>query len=142
MAHFEDHTPYQYNGNSQPGVVHIGWLGRGHAYPKGVVPRELIDMMHKLANEPTELYRGYHVCELCEFPEKLHGRPYAEQWEWEKSRVSNGEIRVTGEGFIYAAPVLITHYIEEHGYLPPTDFLLALEKSQNQTLHPTAHSAS
>jgi hypothetical protein len=27
----------------------------------------------------------------------------------------------------YAAPVLIVHYIEAHGYLPPTEFMKALE---------------
>jgi hypothetical protein len=30
----------------------------------------------------------------------------------------------------FAAPVLIVHYIEEHGYLPPADFLKAIEDNR------------
>jgi hypothetical protein len=30
---------------------------------------------------------------------------------------------------IFAAPVLIVHYIEEHNYLPPAQFLEAVAKS-------------
>jgi hypothetical protein len=41
-----------------------------------------------------------------------------------------GEIRVAYEGVTFAAPVLIVHYIEEHGYLPPTQFLAALEEAE------------
>jgi hypothetical protein len=29
----------------------------------------------------------------------------------------------------FAAPVLIVHYIEEHGYLPPAEFLKAVEEA-------------
>jgi hypothetical protein len=29
----------------------------------------------------------------------------------------------------FAAPVLIVHYIEEHNYLPPTQFLQAVEEA-------------
>jgi hypothetical protein len=45
---------------------------------------------------------------------------------WAEQRWSNGEIRVPGDDVIYAAPLLIVHYIEEHGYLPPAEFLKAL----------------
>ncbi len=48
---------------------------------------------------------------------------------WAEQRRSNGEIRVTDEGVTFAAPVLIVHYIEEHGYLPPAQFLDAIEKT-------------
>ena len=41
--------------------------------------------------------------------------------------MSNGEIRITAETVTYAAPVLIVHYVEAHGYLPPTEFLNAVE---------------
>jgi hypothetical protein len=32
-------------------------------------------------------------------------------------------------GVTFAAPVLIVHYIEEHCYLPPTQFLQAIEQA-------------
>jgi hypothetical protein len=128
MAHFEDLQYYQYAGRKQPGVLHVGWLGRGQPYSHGPVRAELITEMKRRAESPMELYRGYHVCELCEMPTELCGLPFPEQWEkWAQFRKSNGEIRVQGRGVIYAAPVLITHYIEAHGYQPPQEFLDALE---------------
>jgi hypothetical protein len=42
---------------------------------------------------------------------------------------SNGEIRVPHGGITFAAPVLIVHYIEEHRYLPPAEFLKAVEEA-------------
>jgi hypothetical protein len=45
---------------------------------------------------------------------------------WAEQREGNGEIWVPGDDVIYAAPVLIVHYIEEHGYLPPPQFLKAV----------------
>lgn len=43
--------------------------------------------------------------------------------------VGNGEIRVGSDGITYAAPVLIVHYIKDHGYLPPAQFLEAIDKA-------------
>jgi hypothetical protein len=34
---------------------------------------------------------------------------------------------VSGEGLVIAAHVLIVHYIEAHGYLPPAQFLKAVD---------------
>jgi len=48
---------------------------------------------------------------------------------WADQCSSNGEIRVRFGNVTFAAPVLIAHYIEEHGYLPPADFLTAIEQT-------------
>jgi hypothetical protein len=131
MAYFSDLSPYRYEG-AQEGVLHVGWLDGVHPFSKGEVARHLIQKMIELAKNPTELYRGLHLCEVCKRPSEL--QPFSKElaareawWRWMKPRSSNGEIRVTGNGVIYAAPVLITHYIEAHGYLPPTEFLNAIE---------------
>jgi hypothetical protein len=50
--------------------------------------------------------------------------------EWVEQRSGNGEMRVSHRGITFAAPVLIVHYIEEHGYLPPSDFLKAVEEGE------------
>lgn len=132
MAYFEDLSPYRYENHNQEGVVHIGWLGAGHSYLRAPVSPELITKMKSLAQVPSELYRGYHICELCKMPDDLRGRPFPEQWErWAQFRKSNGEIRVSRGGVTYAAPILITHYIEDHGYCPPPEFLKAIEEAPN-----------
>src|SRR5208283_5592813 len=102
MAQFDDLSPYRYSSRTQPGVVHVGWLGGEHTYPKGAVDRVLIEKMKSLASTPVELYRGYHICELCKMPAELKDKPFPEQWEqWAKYRKSNGEIRVSRDGVTY-----------------------------------------
>jgi hypothetical protein len=41
--------------------------------------------------------------------------------------MGNGEIRVLGaDGVTFVAPVLILHYVTEHHYLPPPQFVDAV----------------
>jgi hypothetical protein len=139
MAYFPDLSPYAYGHHDHPGVVHVGWLDGSHPFQKGSVGGHLIEKMKLLAAKPVELYRGKHVCELCFEPphlEKktmpLHGiviDPNCSWARWVNQRSGNGEIRVHYGQVTYAAPVLIVHYIEEHGYLPPAEFLKAIGKT-------------
>jgi hypothetical protein len=63
---------------------------------------------------------------------RLTVRAFADDDEVEASATSL-PARATESGAIlyrqmtYAAPILIVHYIEAHGYLPPAEFLKALE---------------
>jgi hypothetical protein len=138
MTYFSDHSPYAYGHGSHPGVVHVGWLDNIHPYPKGTVDARLIEKMKLLASNPVELYRGKHICELCVEPPDLIKTtqpngvaldPNCSWVRWVNQRSSNGEIRVSGEGIMFAAPVLIVHYIEAHNYSPPAEFLRAVEKA-------------
>lgn len=137
MAFFPDLSPYAYGNDVQPGVVHVGWLDGVHAYSKGAVDRRLVEKIKMLAKKPVELYRGYHLCELCVeppglqhslIPNRIVTDPDCSWARWADQRSSNGEIRVRLGNVTYAAPVLVAHYIEEHGYLPPADFLKAIEQ--------------
>ena len=138
MAYFPDLSPYAYGHGSHPGVVHVGWLDNVHLYSKGEVDARLVQKMRSLAAKPVELYRGKHVCELCAEPPGLIKTfmpngividPNCSWARWISERSSNGEIRVSREGITYAAPVLVIHNIEAHGYLPPDQFLLAVEEA-------------
>jgi hypothetical protein len=136
MTYFSDYSPYAYGHEAHPGVVHVGWLDNAHPYPQGTVDARLIEKMKLLASNPVELYRGKHICELCAeppdlvktmLPDRVVLDPNCSWARWVSQRSSNGEIRVSGEGIVFAAPVLIVHYIEAHGYLPPAQFLKAIE---------------
>lgn len=142
MAYFPDLAPYAYGNRAHPDVVHIGWLDGVHPFTKGRVPSRLIEKMRLLATKPVALYRGRHLCELCAAPSDVVKTfksfvpngvklidPNCSWAKWAEPRQSNGEIRVSGEGVIFAAPILVVHYIEEHGYLPPARFLEAIEKA-------------
>jgi hypothetical protein len=140
MAYFPDLSPYAYGHYSHPGVVHVGWLDGIHPYPKGAVVARLIEKMKLLASKPVELYRGKHICELCAEPSDLVKTlqpngivmdPNCSWGRWRDQRSSNGEIRVSREGIVFAAPVLIVHYIEAHDYLPPIEFLRAIEDAKS-----------
>lgn len=126
MAYFPDLSPYAYRGISHPGVVHVGWLDRIHPFPKGSVENRLIEKMKLLAEKPVELTRGKHICELCFKPPDFVV-DFRDKWVAQRS--SNGEIRVVYGGVTFAAPLLIVHYIEEHYYLPPAQFLKAIEEA-------------
>lgn len=133
MAYFPDLSPYAYGHHAHPGVVHVGWLDNVHHFTHGTVETRLIGKMMLLAAKPVELYFGLHVCELCLEPPNLRtgtgGFIDPVVWgEWAEQRSGTGEIRVAHRGITFAAPVLIVHYIEEHGYLPPSVFLKAVEE--------------
>ena len=141
MTYFSDLSAYAYGHDSHPGVVHVGWLDGIHPYPQGTVDARLVEKMKLLASRPVELYRGKHLCEVCAepadivksfLPKFLPGKaidPNCSWARWAAERSSNGEIRVSGDGVIFAAPVLIVHYIEVHNYLPPSKFLQAVEEA-------------
>lgn len=147
MAYFPDLSPYEYSDGRHPNVVNVGWLCVAHPYPKGEVAPHLIAKLKKLSKHPVELYRGFHVCDVCAKDRSHTLHP---------EMLSNGEIRITvrtladgtklhaasepplvpkeiESGLVliqtitYAAPILIVHYIEAHNYLPPVEFLRALE---------------
>jgi hypothetical protein len=51
---------------------------------------------------------------------------YGEKTHW--LNIGDGEIRVIGKSAIYAAPTLIYHYVVEHQYKPPDEFIEAVLK--------------
>jgi hypothetical protein len=145
MSYFPDLTPYDFLAVPQPNIVNVGWLCVAHRYPQGKVAPHLLERLKKLACHPVHLTRGFHVCDLCK-DRSHHLHPEMR---------GNGEIQITVRVFAdgtltpnsveslsqkeiesglilyrkvtYASPVLIVHYIESHDYLPPLEFLNALE---------------
>jgi hypothetical protein len=100
----EDLTPYNYMGHIDA-VKSVGWL-QGD-YPKGETDPKLVEI---LETYPTKnLCRGFHRCEYCEN---------------EKIATGNGEIWTIGkDGQVYASPKMIIHYIKDHNYLPPQEYI-------------------
>ncbi len=122
MAYFEDLTPYAYilgKWTEQPVALNVGWLDKSveyldgrHEFEIGPVPLGFTERLAELVEHPVNLCRGWHNC-------------------WCGHAQGNGEIRVTGaDGVVYAAPVLIAHYVTAHGYRPPTAFIDAVLSSE------------
>lgn len=124
MATYPDLSPYEYM-ESDIRMVNIGWLGRESSYPTGPIDGKYRMELLRRAADPANLMRGMHDCEFCdeESPIEIGGVEDIPDQVW----LGNGEIHVTGDdGVVYAAPTLIVHYIDRHGYSPPEQFLKAL----------------
>lgn len=91
-------------------VKAVGFLCKEEPFEKGDVDPEIIKKLEKY--KPQMLAMGYHHCEFCD----------------DKNAKGCSEILVVNkQGQVYEAPILIIHYIKDHNYLPPQEFLDAIE---------------
>jgi len=119
--YYEDLSPYDYGMTKYKNALNIGWLDRGRFFFEGDFP-EKEEVLRKLnAKEIENRYRGFHGCPFCDPYEKKDNSTWII-----KDRNGNGEYIVHGNGKTYAAPTLVTHYIEAHNYLPPKEFIDAV----------------
>ena len=117
MSYFADLTSHKYTEKKiEDGVLNIGWLGEGNEFPTGDVPAQFIAKLERLCSNPVFLHRGFHECELCC------------SWDDDKWKdLGNGQIRVYGSnGHWYSAPTMIHHYVTDHQYRPPEEFIDAV----------------
>jgi membrane protease YdiL (CAAX protease family) len=125
MTYFADLTDYTYiptDYASRPGTKNVGWLSAGHAFETGEPTEEFLERLWNYCTVSVAPTRGVHGCEFC--PGKdVH---LAER-NGNKLQLGTSEIRVFSDaGDIYAAPTLIYHYVRDHGYKPPGQFIQAL----------------
>jgi len=125
MAYFKDLSPYEYFPEAH-NVLNVGWLSRDHQFPRGPVPLAFVDELQRFS-EIDVLTRGHHVCEFCLPPADVIAMDARYLAVWEYFRSGNGEIRVVAaDGVVYSAPHLLLHYISEHQYQPPHEFIEAV----------------
>ena len=120
MAYFDDLTPHTYYKNhigtfcgEHPEFLNIGWLEGARDYTSGVTDAALLIRLKELISVPFAYHYGFHFCDLppCD------GR----------GEHGTGSVVVCSHaGKWYAAPVLITHYVEAHEYRPPDEFIDAV----------------
>ena len=126
MVYYEDLTKYEYSAGEKH-MLNIGWLSSEHPFTRGPVPESFALSLSILVREPCNLYRGFHVCEFCRPPNDIISIEPSYIGVWELYRSGNGEVRVTNENRVtFCAPQLIWHYIAEHQYQPPQEFIDAV----------------
>ena len=93
----------------------IGWLGSSvPSGSKGTVSSGCLQAIryYMTAHQRDDGFLGNHTCEMCiEHPTETHG-----------------EFFIDLAHFRFVMPQMLIHYIEAHGYRPPDEFLVPLEK--------------
>jgi hypothetical protein len=118
-----EELPFPYN-SSQQSVLNVGWLDKETSFPQGQVSSGTLETILKLCFWPANVFRGCHFCNLCHYDE-----PPLIEWLGKKMRLGGAEIWVPGKSqIVYAAPNLIYHYILAHSYLPPGEFISAVDE--------------
>lgn len=87
--------------------IKVGWLDPIAPFTSGDCPQEFVDKLRTI--EPLVRTRGWHTCPYCG-----------------NSTSSNQFLIETpgrGNRVMYDVPEMIIHYIEEHNYLPPQEFI-------------------
>jgi hypothetical protein len=99
-----------------PHVRAVGWLDAAHPFPTGTVEPEVVARIRAFAKAWVASVKalgwpvaaGPHTCDFC-------GRVRA-----------SGNFGVPHGDILFVCPEMIAHYVEDHGYLPPSEFLVAV----------------
>lgn len=110
---YEDLTECDYFGEEYSKILTaVGWLENGRVFSTGESPKEFYEKLCEFSKNPWTfvICAGPHECNLCQF----------------EGATSSQNIFFPHNGKIYVCPKLITHYINNHFYLPPVEFIEAV----------------
>ncbi len=127
--YFQDLTPFKYSTDERCGnAQNVGWLSIEHEFPRGDTPEEFRRVLRLLSAESVNQCMGWHDCEFCETPPQKLSFWRRAPTRSNSAAKGNGEIHVpTAHGdIVYVAPQLVAHYVEEHRYRPPNEFVEAV----------------
>lgn len=124
LSYYPDLSTYTYHVRTiNPQIVNIGWLDGTHDYSKGAVDEAFIERLWAYCYHRIREFRGLHKCEICIEPEFA----FKTKRNGEELLLGSAEIRVLGKyDLVYVAQNLIYHYVVNHDYLPPQEFIDAV----------------
>jgi hypothetical protein len=122
--YFPDLSPYRYIARtSGPNVLNVGWLDVEHEFSKREASEDLLDALFEKICPPVNITRGFHHCPFCN--QSSFGVIVTRKGV--SATLGSAEVWVEAkDGKIYAAPDMIYHYVAEHAYCPPQEFIDAL----------------
>jgi hypothetical protein len=127
MSFFPDLSPCSYFGvEFAENLRAVGWLSRGKPFTQGEVSEVFFERLCQLLQNAWNpfYFLGVHECEFCRFSQGFGGDSRFQ--DYDIKRISNKNLFVPSNSFIYVAPESITHYIDAHGYCPPEEFCRAV----------------
>ena len=117
----------------------VGWLGddiqsRGETSPRCI---ELLWKAYESKLTFSDGTAGWHDCEICQGEDEWYpGGKVGPVLNWNSQQLrvyGHGHFLIQYQDTVYLAPVLILHYILDHGYKPPDVFIDAVEKGRFMT---------
>jgi hypothetical protein len=132
LKYYEDLSLYEYYMHSPTSEVrNVGWLDEAHEFTTGEVTPELLEKLEELilnshkssCNILVNKLRGQHKCPIC----GVRGLAIGD--ERTGFILGSSELWIPDnkhEGHCFATFGLIIHYIKDHHYRPPQDFIDAV----------------
>jgi hypothetical protein len=111
--------------NPSSASIYVGWLDREHPFPNGRADSLFLQKLALHYCHRVRQSRRFHICQFCT------ERRFGIRLEIDGVVLTLGSAEVAvrdGNGRIYVAPDLLYHYVAEHQYLPPTEFIDAVSK--------------
>lgn len=131
MTYFPDLAPYDYLPETVPDGVElltVGWLEPDHDFTASEAepdPVFLANLVTLAADHQVAATRSVHGCRFRHLFETdfQYGAVYGTRLLY----LGSAEIRVvTADGRLLTAPTLVVHYVRDHGYQPPAEFVEAV----------------
>lgn len=109
---------------ASPRLVAVGWLEPEHPIVIGPVSAEFVSRLVELLVDPWQpfAFRGRHRCGFC----RLTGGPGEVGFRGTRVGIGWSNLFVPAADRVYAAPSMIVHSIDAHGYAPPDEFIAAV----------------
>lgn len=128
--YFADLTPYRYL-SEDSSLSNVGWLDGAHPFESGATPEAFVERLAHLSVHSREAKtRGIHICELCD---PARAEPCYLVVGGERHLLGTAEIHIGG----FAAPSLLLHYVVDHRYRPPVEFVEAVMAHTESLPRPT-----
>ena len=122
--HFDDLSPYSYTKmTSRASLRNVGWLTAESPFATGVAPPGLVEQISRATRIVRNPMRGIEGCAFCGHE---HIR---EVVAGETLLLGMSEVWIPSPAneVVYIAPSLLVHYVTRHQYLPPGEFVRAVE---------------
>ncbi|MBQ8188500.1 MAG: hypothetical protein IJZ44_01850 [Lachnospiraceae bacterium] len=124
MAVYKDFSEYELDNIKLHNVINIGWLGEAGCFPQGNVSDEFLMNLWEYYKCPIFSTRKIYQ------NEKLDGywKFFVAIFNGREIGLGSSEVRVLDKerGVVYASPNLIIHYIVNHNYCPPQEYIKAV----------------
>jgi hypothetical protein len=126
MSYYQDLATLDLFGETKVPLIAIGWLDPGHDYERAAVSSEFFESLIRLLVNPWQpaTIAGMHRCEFCRFS----GGPAEFRYAGVTARLGAVNLFVPSDQRLFVAPSLVAHYIDAHGYAPPTQFQEAVQR--------------